>query len=201
MSLSCFQVLLSPAPLKAKQTILRGSMHKSTDAHSLVHSPKKRIMHPVSLPQIVVYTNVVHSMFKASFVCRAQRCHWLSSAELRLSSARTSLRLVDLDVGPVVPDSKPLCHVRIVRLHRCPCFCCSLRCLSLPLQCCLLYTAGIVFPPQSGIETPFFILRFTSMRPHLSSHCSSSVLKMTFHGSSKASNLSHESVPVGPSTI
>jgi hypothetical protein len=46
-----------------------------------------------------------------------------------------------------------------------------------------------VLPLHEGIFTPFFRLRLISMRPHLSSQFSSSVLYTIFHGSSNASNL------------
>lgn len=48
---------------------------------------------------------------------------------------------------------------------------------------------GSATPPQSGILTPGLRLRFTSMRPHLSSHSLPSSLKKIFQGSSKAENL------------
>lgn len=52
-------------------------------------------------------------------------------------------------------------------------------------------------PPQTnqlthvhvGITSPFFRSRFTSIRPHLSSHSFPGVLYTTFHGSSNAENL------------
>src|SRR6266536_6038710 len=48
-----------------------------------------------------------------------------------------------------------------------------------------------VCPPQSGIFSPGFSTLPGSIRPHLSSHDLPGLLNMTFHGSSKASNLSH----------
>jgi hypothetical protein len=53
-----------------------------------------------------------------------------------------------------------------------------------------------VFPSQSGIVTPFFRFRFTSMRPHLSSHSFPLVLYVIFQGSSKAENLHNELVKI-----
>ncbi len=46
-------------------------------------------------------------------------------------------------------------------------------------------------PPQSGITRPGFRFLAESMRPHLSSHSLPGLLNLTFHGSSKAENLSH----------
>lgn len=46
-----------------------------------------------------------------------------------------------------------------------------------------------VLPSQSGMVTPFFRFRSTSMRPHLSSHSLPFVLYVIFQGSSKAENL------------
>lgn len=48
---------------------------------------------------------------------------------------------------------------------------------------------GRAAPPQSGILTPSLRLRFTSMRPHLSSHSLPFSLYWIFHGSSNAENL------------
>lgn len=48
---------------------------------------------------------------------------------------------------------------------------------------------GSAAPPQSGILSPGLRLRFTSIRPHLSSHSFPGSLKLTFHGSSNAENL------------
>lgn len=46
-----------------------------------------------------------------------------------------------------------------------------------------------VLPSQSGMLRPSFSFRSMVNNPHLSSHCSSLVLNLIFHGSSKASNL------------
>lgn len=55
--------------------------------------------------------------------------------------------------------------------------------------CRNVYHEPMVFPPQSGIFNPGFNFRPGSIKPHLSSHSLPGVFKVTFHGSSNASNL------------
>lgn len=57
-------------------------------------------------------------------------------------------------------------------------------------QVCMVPVSYVtVWPPQLGMVNPGFKFRPGSIKPHLSSHSLPGVLRLCFHGSSKASNL------------